>query len=81
MTRTTIDLDPDLLEELKHIAARGRESMSRAANRLLHKAVRDEREAVERTPPLRWHVVEGGSFGPGFDPANRDYLDLLDEDP
>ncbi len=81
MARTTIDLDPGLLEELKHLAARGRESMSRVANRLLRDAMLTERKARAGAPPFRWHIVPGGEPGPGFDPANRDYLDLLDEAP
>lgn len=79
MARTTLDLDPGLIEELKHLAARGRESMSRTANRLLRDAL--ERQQSERyTPrPLQWHVAEGATPSKGFDPADRAYLDLLDE--
>lgn len=80
MTRTTIDLDPHLLEEIKHIAARQRESMSRVANRLLQKALRQEQETGQEARPFRWRVAEGGTLAPGFDPANRDYLDLLDDE-
>jgi hypothetical protein len=29
------------------------------------------------TPPLRWHIVPAGAPAPSFDPANRNYLDLL----
>lgn len=54
--------------------------MSRLANRLLQKALREEREAAREVPPFRWRVVEGGSLAPGFDPANRDHLDLLDDE-
>lgn len=78
MARTTIDLDAALIEELKMVAARRRISMSRLAANLLREALR--REAQEQAPrrPFRWEVSESGP-APGFDPANRDYLDLLDE--
>ena len=61
VTRTTLDLDPGLIQELKHLAARGRESMSRTANRLLRDAL--QRQQMERyePQPLRWHVAEGAT--------------------
>lgn len=80
MTRTTIDLDQGLLEEIKALAARSRESMSRLANRLLRDAVNREKRARTGERPLRWNVVEDGRPAPGFEPADRSYLDLLDED-
>lgn len=80
MTRTTIDLDAALIEELKTLAARRRISMSRLAAVLLREALqREDRGDVARRP-FRWHVSEAGP-APGFDPANRDYLDMLDESP
>ena len=79
MARTTLDLDPGLIRELKYLAARGRESMSRTANRLLRDALeRQQRERFEPRP-LPWHVAEGAAPAEGFDPADRAYLDLLDE--
>lgn len=80
MTRTTIDLDDGLLKELKTLAARGRESMSRLANRLLRDAVTLEKRARVGERPLRWNVAEDGEPAPGFEPADRAYLDLLDEE-
>lgn len=79
MTRTTLDLDQGLIQELKHLAARGRESMSRTANRLLRDALQREQQDRYEPRPLRWHVAEGAAPAEGFDPADRGYLDLLDE--
>ncbi len=82
MSRTTLDLASGLIEELKHLAAAGRESMSRLTNRLLRRAVRDEGAAGrQRVPAASWHVVPDGRPAAGFDPASRDYLDRLDEAP
>lgn len=78
MPRTTIDLDAGLIEQLKTLAARRRVSMSRLAAGLLKEALRREQEESARPRPLRWHVSASGP-APGFDPANRDYLDHLDE--
>lgn len=78
MPRTTIDLDAGLIERLKTLAARRRVSMSRLAAVLLREALRREEEERARPRPFRWHVSDSGP-APGFDPANRDYLDLLDE--
>lgn len=79
MSRTTLDLDPGLIEELKHMAAEQRESMSRVADRLLRQAVDRLRRERQRDRPFRWNVLEGGEPVAGFDPANRDYLDRIDE--
>ena len=39
-------------------------------------------KALERvTPSLRWHIVREGLPAPGFDPANRGYMDLLADEP
>ena len=79
MTRTTLDLDPGLIRELKHMAARGRESMSRTANRLLREALQRQQSERYELRPLTWYVAEGATPAEGFDPADRGYLDLLDE--
>ncbi len=79
MSRTTLDIDPHVIEELKHMAAEQRESMSKVANRLLREALRREGAGVGGEPPLRWNVVEEGAPAAGFNPATRDYLDLIDE--
>lgn len=79
MSRTTLDLDPGLIEELKHLAARGRESLSRTANRLLREALQREQRAQETGQPFQWHIADGAEPTAGFDPADRAYLDMLDE--
>ncbi|HET7692051.1 MAG TPA: hypothetical protein VFM44_03060 [Gemmatimonadota bacterium] len=79
MARTTLDLDPGLIRELKYLAARGRESMSRTANRLLRDALERHQRELHGARPLPWHVAEGASPAEGFDPADRSYLDFLDE--
>ncbi len=79
MSRTTLDIDRHLIEELKHLAAEQRESMSKVANRLLREALQQQRMLGAAEAPLRWHVVEEGVPASGFDPATRDYLDLIDE--
>jgi hypothetical protein len=81
MARTTLDLDPALIEELKHLAASARESMSRTTNRLLRDALRKIREEQPKKKALRWNVVQKGTPAQDFDPANREYLDELDRTP
>ncbi len=79
MSRTTLDIDPHVLEELKHMAAQERTSMSKVASRLLRDALQRNRAPAAGGDPLRWHVAEEGRPAPGFDPATRDYLDLIDD--
>ena len=79
VARTTLDLDPALVEELKHLAASAKESMSRTANRLLRETLQRMREARPQKKTFLWHVVARGKPAEGFDPANREYLDDLDE--
>lgn len=79
MSRTTLDIDAQLIEELKHMAAQERESMSKVANRLLREALHRRRAQGGVAVPLSWNVVDKGAPVDGFDPATRDYLDLMDE--
>jgi hypothetical protein len=79
MSRTTLDIDPHVLEELKHMAAEQGTSMSKVASRLLRDALQRDRAPDAAGASLRWHAAEGGKPAPGFDPATRDYLDLLDD--
>ena len=79
MSRTTLDIDAHVIEELKHMAAEQHESMSKVANRLLRGALQREQAHGGAGSPLRWNVVQKGTPAAGFDPATRDYLDLLDE--
>ena len=79
MSRTTLDIDAQVIEELKHMAAEQRDSMSKVANRLLRDALQRERARGVAESSLRWNVVPDGTPASGFDPATRDYFDLIDE--
>ena len=81
MPRTTIDLSSDLIKQLKHLAADARQSMNQVVNRLLRSALKRELEVARERSPFQWNVVPKGVPAPGFDPASRDYMDLLDESP
>jgi len=78
MARTTVDLDVGVIEELKRRAAASRESMSQLLNRLAREGLMRAAQTGE-PERLRWHVLEDVAPAPGFDPADRGYLDLLDE--
>jgi len=78
MARTTVDLDSGLIRELKHVAANSGQSMSRVVNQLLRDALERSQTTVE-TRSFSWHTVPDGEPALGFDPASREYLDLLDE--
>jgi len=79
MARTTIDLEPGLIAELKHLAAEASESTSRTVNRLLRQALARARSMEPSVQRFRWKVAKAGRPAAGFDPATRDYLDLLDD--
>ncbi len=81
MPRTTIDLSSDLIKQLKHLAADARQSMNQVVNRLLRSALKRELKVAQERSPFQWNVVSKGVPAPGFDPASRDYMDLLDERP
>ncbi len=81
MPRTTIDLSSDLIKQLKHVAADARQSMNQVVNRVLRSALKRELEVAPERSPFQWNVVPKGAPAPGFDPASRDYMDLLDESP
>jgi len=81
MARTTVDLDPNLIKQLKHFAADARQSMNQVVNRLLRSAMKRELEVAQERSPFQWNVVPKGVPAPGFDPASREYMDLLDESP
>ncbi len=78
MARTTVDLDPNLFKQLKHLAADARQSMSHVVNRLLWSALKRELRVTQERSPFQWNVIPNGVPAPGFDPASRDYMDLLD---
>ncbi len=81
MPRTTIDLSSDLIKQLKHLATDARQSMNQVVNCLLSSALKRELEVAQERSPFQWNVVPRGAPAPGFDPASRDYMDLLDESP
>ncbi len=81
MARTTVDLDPELTKQLKHLAADTHDSMSRVVNRLLREALLRNRQSQPTTRRFHWNTVRGGRPIEGFNPASREYLDLLDEAP
>lgn len=53
MPRTTIDLDPTVLRELKRRARREGKSLGRLASEVLSAAL-EQGPAPERQPPLAW---------------------------
>jgi hypothetical protein len=81
MPRTTVDLEDSLIRTIKHLAAESRESMSQAINRLLLAGIANEQKGRKRRSPIKWQVAGGTRPAPGFDPANRDYLDSLTDEP
>jgi hypothetical protein len=58
MARTTLDLDPAVLRELRRRGAREGKSMGQVASELLARAVADDRDAP--APPFRWIVADLG---------------------
>lgn len=76
MARTTIDLDPRVLSELKRKRRRG-QSLGQLASELLATALRqDVREAAL---PLRWHSAPmGARLDIGDKEALRQALEELD---
>lgn len=57
--RTTIDLDPSILRELKQRSARSGKSMGQLASELLARSF-DEAARAPSTPPLTWITKELG---------------------
>ncbi len=51
MTRTTLNLDPSVLKELRERSARERRSIGELASQLL---ARELREEAQPTPPFSW---------------------------
>ena len=80
MSRTTVDLDPVVIRRLKHIGANSGESMSRVINRLLRGALQDKPALHRRDLHFAWRTIEGGRPADGFDPASREYLDLIENE-
>jgi hypothetical protein len=67
MVRTTINLDPTVLEELRDYACAHETSLGGAASVLLARALKASEEGGP--PRLKWHVTEGGSYVDLDDPA------------
>ncbi len=81
MSRTTVDLDPVIIRKLKHIGAGSGESMSRVVNRLLRRALEERPHRHATGDDFVWRTARSSRPMEGFDPASRDYLDLIEEDP
>ena len=58
MARTTIDLDPSVLRELRRRSAREGKSMGQVASELLAQAVADRNELP--SPPFTWTAADLG---------------------
>ena len=78
MARATVHLDPALLAQIEELSAASSQSVETMLDRLLRQGLRASKAVPRRSHTPRWHVVKGGAPKPGFDPANRDYLDVLD---
>jgi len=78
MARTTLDLDPAVLRELRRRGAREGKSMGQVASELLARAVAD---AVDiPTPPFQWIVADLGA--PLFDLEDKEAVRrILDDGP
>lgn len=59
MGRTTIDLDPAVLRELRQRAEREGKSMGRVASELLARALASPRDVP--APPFSWHASDLGA--------------------
>lgn len=54
MPRTTLDLDPSVLRELRRRGARERKSMGAVASELLAVVLAGTRDVSNPPPPLKW---------------------------
>lgn len=79
MASTKVHLDPAVLEDLQALAAHSAENLDHLLNRLLREALDRRRTPQTSATRFQWHTVAQGEPAPGFDPAKRDYLDMLDE--
>ena len=60
MARTTLDLDPAIVRELRRRGARDGKSMGQVASELLARAVAVEPDTL--APPFIWTVAESGGL-------------------
>ncbi len=78
MARTTIDLDPSVLRELRRRGAREHKSMGTVASELLARAMTTP-EGLETVPPFQWIRRDLGT--PKVDLEDKEALRRkLDED-
>jgi hypothetical protein len=77
MARTTLDLDPSVLRELRRRGARERKSMGQVASELLAQALAEQGDA-SGAPPLNWISRDLGA--PRVDLEDKEAVRaLLDE--
>jgi hypothetical protein len=70
MTRTTLDIDPTVLQQLRERAAAERKSMGQVASEQLARSLEDE--APAEPPPFQW---EGKAMGkPRIDLEDKEAL-------
>lgn len=69
MTRTTLNLDPSVLSELRERSARERRSIGELASQLL---ARELREGAPPTPPFSWVSRDLGT--PAVDLEDKEAL-------
>lgn len=60
MTRTTLDLDPTVLEQLRERAAAEHKSMGQVASERLAFGLEHDRSA--ELPPFRWNAKDMGPY-------------------
>jgi len=90
LTRTTLNIDEELLAAYRRLAARTRSSLSHVIQDALREALtlRQDREALtlrqdrEARPPIRLSALsQGGGLVPGVDLSNHAALTELLEQP
>jgi predicted AAA+ superfamily ATPase len=74
--RTTVDIDPPILNDLKRLQKREGKSLGRLMSDLLAEALGRRRIRAEPPPPFTWNVTRGK---PLVDLADKDGLyEILD---
>ena len=63
--RTTLDLEPGLLAQLKEQAAKERTTVSQLANHLVRMAFNTRQNQPDEFP-FKWHVLKNGKPADGF---------------
>jgi len=57
--RTTVDIDPPVLDDLKRLQKREGKSLGRLVSELLAEAIGRRRTHAEKPTRLRWHTTRG----------------------